>query len=465
MAAIAKQLDWDVASQMGDLTRDEHAEYLRLLGEKQLRSMDGLKLYRPREQQRLFHVSVASQRILRGGVRCLSGDTMVFDPVAGTERRLDAISGPFHVQSLNPETGLPEAAVASEPFLKSFGSLYRVTLSNGQEFSATLDHRVLTTEGWLPLRDCGPRQRRSASFHLLTSSGTCQPASPQGAGRSSHTPQGCQGDCSPDRHPCGEQPQWASGIAQGLLLLQAGAREHTHLCLPAGVQGDAQECSPSYRRPSLPSMQGAVLADSRRDRGASFGSQTVSPPYSPSSHSDRDGRQSSGATGCLPRTIFASAQPASRFVADQPSGSPERGGVRLASLKYLRQGAIYDFEVLPHHNYVLAGIVHHNSGKSMSSFAETASAATTQPIIGWDGYPLPQKYPTNRPLLIWVVGYDERHIGGTIYRMLFKPGAFRIIQDRTTGEWRAWKPWELADKLREEETRPAPPLIPPRLID
>jgi len=101
----------------------------------------------------------------------------------------------------------------------------------------------------------------------------------------------------------------------------------------------------------------------------------------------------------------------------------------------------------------------------MSSFAETASAATTQPIIGWDGYPLPQKYPTNRPLLIWVVGYDERHIGGTIYRMLFKPGAFRIIQDLKTGEWRAWKPWELADKLREEETRPAPPLIPPRLID
>jgi hypothetical protein len=87
------------------------------------------------------------------------------------------------------------------------------------------------------------------------------------------------------------------------------------------------------------------------------------------------------------------------------------------------------------------------------------------PILDWDNRPLFHKYPTNRPLLIWVVGYDERHIGGTIYRMLFKPDAFKIIQDLKTGEWRAWKPWEPGDKAREAEIRPAPPLIPPRLVD
>ena len=63
------------------------------------------------------------------------------------------------------------------------------------------------------------------------------------------------------------------------------------------------------------------------------------------------------------------------------------------------------------------------SGKSMSAFAETASAATGIPIIGPNGSPLPFKYPTKRPLLIWVIGYDQRHVGGTIYRMLFRPGA------------------------------------------
>ena len=67
------------------------------------------------------------------------------------------------------------------------------------------------------------------------------------------------------------------------------------------------------------------------------------------------------------------------------------------------------------------------SGKSMSAFAETASAATGFPIIGPDGAPLQFKYPTKRPLLIWVIGYDQRHVGGTIYRMLFTPGALSLI--------------------------------------
>ena len=43
------------------------------------------------------------------------------------------------------------------------------------------------------------------------------------------------------------------------------------------------------------------------------------------------------------------------------------------------------------------------SGKSMSAFAETASAATGIPISGPDGNPLPYKYPTNYPLMIWLI--------------------------------------------------------------
>lgn len=105
------------------------------------------------------------------------------------------------------------------------------------------------------------------------------------------------------------------------------------------------------------------------------------------------------------------------------------------------------------------------SGKSMSAFAETASAATGIPITGPNGAPLPSKYPTDRPLLIWVIGYDQRHIGGTVYRMLFNPGAFRIIKDLKTEEWRVWRPWEKEDQDREDECKDAPPLIPKRLIN
>lgn len=49
--------------------------------------------------------------------------------------------------------------------------------------------------------------------------------------------------------------------------------------------------------------------------------------------------------------------------------------------------------------------------------------------------------------------------------MLFQPGAFSIIRDETSGEWRAYMAWDEADRKREKEKRPAPAFIPARLID
>lgn len=96
------------------------------------------------------------------------------------------------------------------------------------------------------------------------------------------------------------------------------------------------------------------------------------------------------------------------------------------------------------------------SGKSMCTFVETARAAR-----GLDPH---QKYP-NRALLIYVIGYDEDHIGRVIHRMLFRANAFKIIRDAETGKWRAFRPWTPEDKAREHETKPAPPLIPESEID
>jgi hypothetical protein len=106
------------------------------------------------------------------------------------------------------------------------------------------------------------------------------------------------------------------------------------------------------------------------------------------------------------------------------------------------------------------------SGKSMSAFAELASAATQTPITAADGTQVPYKYP-KRPLLIWVIGYDQAHIGGTIHRMLFRPGAFKTICDRQTGLLRAFDPEDADDIVREKngECQQSQPLIPERMID
>lgn len=104
------------------------------------------------------------------------------------------------------------------------------------------------------------------------------------------------------------------------------------------------------------------------------------------------------------------------------------------------------------------------SGKTTTCAAEVASAATGIPLLDYRDCPIPFRYPRNRPLDIWVTGYDETHIGLTIYPKLFEPGAFDIIKDLKTGRMRVWKPWLPEDAERKNETEPAPPLIPYRFL-
>jgi len=93
------------------------------------------------------------------------------------------------------------------------------------------------------------------------------------------------------------------------------------------------------------------------------------------------------------------------------------------------------------------------SGKSLCTFVEDARAVT-----GQDPY---DKYPKKDGRLV-IVAKDWKHVGLTVVPLLFKEGAFKIIKDEETGEWRAFNP--ATDSHRRDEVRPAPPLIPSRLI-
>lgn len=118
----------------------------------------------------------------------------------------------------------------------------------------------------------------------------------------------------------------------------------------------------------------------------------------------------------------------------------------------------------PDHTFVINDfIVTHNS---VAGFVEDARAA-----LNCDPY---KKYPAKNGVIV-CVGWGEGHIGRVIHRLLFRPGAFDIIQDERTKEWRVFRPWgrddEVAEKTgkpgdagREDESMPAPPLIPKRRI-
>ena len=128
-------------------------------------------------------------------------------------------------------------------------------------------------------------------------------------------------------------------------------------------------------------------------------------------------------------------------------------------------GDVWDITVEDTECYFAGGILNHNSGKSTSAAVEFASAATGIPLKDSENNDIRFRYPTNKPLVMWVIGYDLDHLSRNIYRLLFQEGAFKLIKDLETGEPRAWRPWEPEDKAREKQAYPAPPLIPERFIE
>ena len=100
------------------------------------------------------------------------------------------------------------------------------------------------------------------------------------------------------------------------------------------------------------------------------------------------------------------------------------------------------------------------AGKSLAQAIRFAAIARDKPVTFADGskHEIRQPHQKELPLVMWVVGWDGRHIGKTIYRLLFRAGAYKIIRDAKTREWRAYNPD--TDAAREAETKPAPPLIP-----
>jgi hypothetical protein len=103
------------------------------------------------------------------------------------------------------------------------------------------------------------------------------------------------------------------------------------------------------------------------------------------------------------------------------------------------------------------------SGKTLNVSIRFASELLRTPVTRLDGTKIPLQSP-NEPLLTWVIGKHENHLGTTIYDTLFRPGLFKVIRDLETGDWRTYRPWDPADVARKNETEPSEPLIPDRYI-
>jgi hypothetical protein len=95
-------------------------------------------------------------------------------------------------------------------------------------------------------------------------------------------------------------------------------------------------------------------------------------------------------------------------------------------------------------------------GKTTVTVVEIARAVT-----GQDPF---DKYPKRDGKCI-LVGKDLQHCSKVFYEKLFKAGAFSVIRDEVTNEWRSFRPNDPADQARAHEKKKAPALIPSRFYD
>ena len=108
------------------------------------------------------------------------------------------------------------------------------------------------------------------------------------------------------------------------------------------------------------------------------------------------------------------------------------------------------------------------SGKTVAVTMEFASQVTGIPIHDVNGNELPPKWAISTPespRRYWVIGYDSRHIGETLYGKLFLPGLFKIIFDPVLNKWRPFNDADPADLARSKEAELAGPAIPDWMID
>lgn len=93
-------------------------------------------------------------------------------------------------------------------------------------------------------------------------------------------------------------------------------------------------------------------------------------------------------------------------------------------------------------------------GKTLSAAVEVA-----QIVLGRG----PERMPKENGVC-YILGKDGREVASVLYKKLFRAGAFKIIRDAKTGEWRSFNPILPEDMARRNQTKPAPPLIPPRYV-
>lgn len=392
----------DVLAGVGDVSLLNDNELGRLCEAKQhcedLERDFGILYYRPFPHQEPFHKSQKKVRMIFGANQCLGGEQEIYDPALDVSRRVDNITSDFHVWAWDGKKRV--IAEAKAPFIKPYDDLYRFELSNGQSIVASMSHLVLTSCGYKPLGSMRVGDKflnantSSLNFHVA------RPTETDKIGKfisffMSFVPKFPIGDDVMDMGFFSTHaPAYFTGIGISIKCLFFGLFPRHATVVPCPtlpksmfISGGLMVSEPfnstrvgteSFFRQTRPSKIYFTTRLANKLHGLSRGffdtlislyiftaklvdtfTGTCSAPFVgisvgdnyPAHHARIRGRKSSWACHRYHSNI-------------------NKQDIVIVNISYLRHDVKYDFEVPVYHNYLAGGIVHHNSGKSISSTTE-----------------------------------------------------------------------------------------------
>jgi phage terminase large subunit-like protein len=401
------------------LSFEEKREVYDLLREKELRKKrNRLADYKPYGRQLEFHSAGSEyrERLFMAANQCLSPWSWVETPES------TALSGEvfFEVGARVQAWGGESRCVGQvrRGYLKGIEPAFRLVLGSGGYLDCSPNHRILTESGWLSLAQI-----------VSLSSGL----------RWSQTVEDYQANCVERGHLRDPQLPLAADTAPARLLSQAGAQIHTLsfsredaeervfrytsallnadqisnpgagslrvdlFALFAGPAHDktvlpltyahreivrlAHESGVASRQgllPQLPAEAALCLASRPAESYVSVNTSAAHLSIPPSVEQSPGARSPS----CSIEELF---QDAGRLAIFYPFETPALiGGAAIEAIVPIGYQPIVDCSIPDYHNYVAAGIISHNSGKTYSGAFEVAMHTTGRYPDWWTGRRFPR---------------------------------------------------------------------------
>lgn len=357
------------------------------------------------EQTAFYNSKNTGVSFLLGGNGCTPVHYQIYDPVNKESRPIGSIRGRHWVLAVNPQTGHLEPALAEAPYRKGEAPILSITLSTGERLHCTQQHRLLLSQGtWVQagqLRvgdailsvnpSCREPQAESQVPHTCSSrfsridtedlrcaysearlhstivssdqaartglwSRSCEP-------HYSQTDQGSQAGYRSRHHSCDERLLSRSGIALDVLPSQDDVLAHSLLRLLLDDPGDAQECI----RGNVPSFRASQLVAAVHNEWSTLTlSDALRPCVGQLSDQLRSGGDFSPACTALllDQLRFACSHPKLEITL------PRSRECYITRIELERTQDFYDFGVPGYGNYYAGGLIHANSGTTVTSLAK-----------------------------------------------------------------------------------------------